>query len=367
MKRILEVCVDLDGGGIDRYLYNYCSNINDIDFDFVIVEKNKRGILEESLIAHGCNIYRIPRQKNGIRKNYCTLKKIMTQNKYDAIHIHLGYKSLIALICAKKCGIKTRIVHAHIADEPENILHRYLRKIMTFAVKKYATSLVACGIDAAKWVWGENEYNKGNITIHNNAIDTERFKYDKEVRALYRKDLNVNEDEVVYGHIGRLSMQKNQERLIDIFSEICKINSNSKLIIIGRGEKEEVLLQKVKELNLEKKVLFLGVRDDVDKLLNAMDVFVFPSLFEGLPFTLIETQCNGLHAICSDKVSKYSKVSDCIEFLSLNENDKIWAKKAVEISKMPHDISARKHVIDAGYDLSTESKKLKEFYLKNMG
>ncbi len=359
---ILEVCVDLDGGGIDRYLYNYCTRITDIHFDFAIIKKDGIGILEKSLQKCGFNIYKIPRQRDGVIANYKALKKIMLSNRYDAVHAHLGYMSAISLLCAKRCGIKTRIAHAHIAAVPESKISKSFRKLMTFITKKLATHLAACGIDAAKWVWGEKTYSKGLVTIHNNAIQTEKYSFSLEKRRLARKGLGVT-DELIVGHVGRLCEQKNQIRLIDIFYTLLKTEKNAQLILIGQGELEQKIISKIHGLGIQAHVHLLGVRDDVPTLLNAMDVFVFPSLYEGLPFTLVETQCNGLPCVSADSVTSQASINSNTVFLSLYESDRKWADLALEMAAQGHDRQGKINVQKAGFDIDIEAQKLKCYYM----
>ena len=362
--RILQVCVDLDGGGIDRYLLNYCTRIKDISFDFAIIENKNIGILEAPIRSLGCNIYHIPRQRKGVINNYRSLKKIMSQNQYDAIHVHLGYKSLIALIAAKNSKIKTRIVHAHIANVPEKRIEKITRKIFTSLVKYYATALVACGIDAAKWLWGERLYKNNNVTIFNNAIDTRDYSYSIEKRTRIRKQLGLSKGQLVIGHVGRLCEQKNQIRLIEIFHLLHQQVNNSFLILIGRGgDQEEEIRLNIAKHKLDDCVSLLGVREDVPELLNAIDVFVFPSKYEGLPFTLIETQCNGLPSISSDNVTHHVKVSDFLFFLPLEAENTEWCNQILRLSTVGHSESAWKEVRNAGYDIVIEAAKLKSFYI----
>ncbi len=360
--RILEVCVDLDGGGIDRYLLNYCSRIPDIQFDFAIVDHKKRGILEPELEALGCHIYRVPRQSAGVKANYQALKKILTDHHYDAVHVHLGYRGALALLCAKNCGIKTRIVHAHIAYETENFKQTCIRKVFTVLTKSLATHLAACGVDAGKWVWGKRAYNSGKVKIHNNAIDTGRFRFQPELRQVKRQELGLSENTLAVGHVGRLSLQKNQTRLLEIFAEVAKQVPDAKLFVVGRGDSEKQLWQQAEALGLQQQVVFLGIRSDVDQLLNAFDVFVFPSLFEGLPFTLIETQCNGLPAISADTVTPLVKVSDYVRFLPLSATDAAWAEQSLQEAQRGHGASAYEAVIAAGYDIDTEAAALADYY-----
>lgn len=363
--RILEVCVDLDGGGIDRYLLNYCSRIPEIQFDFAVVD-NKIGILEPQLEALGCHIYRVPRQSHGVRANYNAIKKILTDNHYDAVHVHLGYRGAVALWCAKRCGVQTRIVHAHIAAEPESIKQRLVRKGFTILVKRLATHLAACGVDAAKWVWGSRTYTKGKVTIHNNAIETSKYAYSVETRTAVRADLGLGDDTLVVGHVGRLSAQKNQLRLLDIFGEIHRMRPDSVLLLVGRGDLENAILRKVEEMSLSGAVRLLGVRDDVPRLLSAFDTFMFPSTHEGLPFTLIETQCNGLPAVSADTVTPLVKLGNDVEFLSLAQSDTVWAQAAIAAAERGHDSAGARSVAEAGYDIDREAARLRDYYTKTI-
>ena len=360
--RILEVCVDLDGGGIDRYLLNYCSRIPEIQFDFAVVD-NKIGILEPQLEALGCHIYRVPRQSHGVRANYAAIKKILTDNHYDAVHVHLGYRGAVALWCAKRCGIKTRIVHAHIAAEPESAKQRIIRKGFTVLVKGLATHLAACGVDAAKWVWGAKTYAKGKVTIHNNAIETAKYAYSADTRTAVRADLGLHENTLVVGHVGRLSGQKNQLRLLDIFGEMHRLRPDSVLLLVGRGELDEPIRRKAADMGLADAVRLLGVRDDVPRLLSAFDTFVFPSTHEGLPFTLIETQCNGLPAISADTVTPLVKLGEDVVFLSLAQSDAVWAQAALVAAERGHDPAGARRVADAGYDIDREAVRLRDYYV----
>lgn len=360
--RILEVCVDLDGGGIDRYLLNYCSRIPEIHFDFAVVD-NKIGILEPQLEALGCHIYRVPRQSRGLRANYNAIKQILTQNTYDAVHVHLGYRGAVALWCAKRCGVKTRIVHAHIAAEPETTKQRMIRQGFTVLVKRLATHLAACGVDAAKWVWGEKTYAKGKVTIHNNAIETAKYAYSADTRASVRAQLGVAETTLVVGHVGRLSAQKNQLRLLAIFGEMHRLCPDSVLLLVGRGDLEEPIRRKAEKMGLSDAVRLLGVRNDVPQLLSAFDSFVFPSTHEGLPFTLIETQCNGLPAISADTVTPLVKLGDDVQFLSLAQSDADWAQAALAAAKRGHDPAGACRVAEAGYDIDREAARLRDYYI----
>ena len=359
--RFLEICCDLDGGGSDRYVYNYCTRINNIHFDYSAVD-NRRGILEPLLEEKGSLVFHVPQIKKGPIKYYKTIKSYIKSGNYDGVHIHLGHKSFLALLAAKKSNVKTRIVHAHIAFVPENPIQRGIRFISTLATKHLATDLAACGVDAAKWVWGKKTYEYGKVRVINNAIETKQYAFDQSKRIHLREQLGIQEQQVVVGHVGRLSEQKNQIRLLEIFAELQKICGNAVLIMIGQGEMEKEIQEKIIELNIANSVKMLGVRKDVADLLNIMDVFVFPSKYEGLPFTLIETQCNGLRCLCSDTVTSLVDITGIIQFVSLDESNEKWAEKALQEVQKGRMIGAREKVVEAGYDIDMEALKLEQYY-----
>lgn len=328
--KILEITSDLDGGGVDRLLYDYCSRMtNDIQFDFVVTSKTE-GILEKPLKELGCKIYRISQIREGLQKHNNQLKKILTDNHYDVIHDHSGYKAWCNLRVAKKCGVTARIAHSHQAFMEETTKQKIMRILSTSITKMYSTELFACGNDAAKWMWGEKAFNNGKVYIMKNAIQTERFNFSPEKRERIRSEYNIT-DKFVIGNVARFSYQKNHEFLIKIFAEVKKIRNDAVLMLIGRGELEDAVKKQVSELDLEESVLFMGVRNDVPDLLNAMDVFVLPSRFEGLGMVYIEAQFNGLRCLASDRVPKEANITDSMVYLPLKEEHE-WASRIIENS-----------------------------------
>lgn len=362
MVKILHTIPALDGGGADRVIYDYCVRmIPQIQFDF-IVHSDHKGILEEELVSLGCNIYHIEPARNGFFKYIKNINQILHQNKYDMIHVSQGYWGYFFILLAQLNGIGVRIAHAHMANVPENKLTRVKRKIFSKLTILSATDLFACGFDAAKWMWGEKLFRKNKVKIMVNAIDGEKFTFNNNLRNHLRKNWDF-ENQFVIGNVGRLAHQKNQSFLIDVFSEIKKFKNDSKLVLIGRGELEEELRSKVERMGLKESVVFTGVRSDVNQLLNMLDVFVLPSLFEGLPITLIEVQMNGLPTIVSDNITEESKFTDNYLSLSLETSPIIWAKKIISLNtdrnSLPKDI---KNLRDVNY----LAKLQEEWYLNRM-
>lgn len=359
--KILETVTNLDGGGVDTLVLNYCSRIiPKHHFDF-LVRSSSEGICERPLRELGCNVYHLP----SIRKHPIgyirTLYQALKNGQYDIVHTHGNYKSIVILILAKWLGIKVRIAHSHIANIPETRREKIARKILVPAAKYFATDLFACGRDAAIWMWGKKAYEAGRVFIMTNAVDTKHFAFSEKNRKKYRKELNI-ENRFVIGNVARLSYQKNHTFLIKVFSELLKRDENALLLLIGRGELEEQIRQEVRELSLEKQVVFMGIRNDVPELLSTLDVFVLPSHFEGLPVTLVEVQANGLPAVASDTITDEIQLSSNLIYLSLNQPAEKWAETICSLrgKRMEIDMASNGYDIDAAAVLL--KKKYEELY-----
>lgn len=317
--RILHVTSELDGGGIERLLFDYARRMpHDVRFDFAI-NADIEGILEKPLTEMGCNIFRIPRLRNGLRNYKKQLTDILKNGNYDIIHVHSAYKAFVPLFVAKKSGIKARIAHSHICNAPESRKEKAIRKISTVLTKHYATNLFACGVDAGRWVWGD----AADFYVMPNAIDADKFRFDTTKREKIREELNLN-GKFVIGNVARFSFQKNHEFLIKVFSSVVKSCPNAVLLLVGQGELMNDVKLQVKNLNLEESVIMLGVRNDVPDLLNAMDLFVLPSRFEGLPVTLVEVQANGLPSVAADTITREMCLASSMEFKPLIVEE--WSK-----------------------------------------
>lgn len=359
--KVLHITSELDGGGVERLLYDYCSRmIPHIEFDFVVTSKTK-GILEQPLIDLGCQVFHISSFRDGINKHNKQILDIIINGKYDIVHDHSGFKAFFNLYLAKKCDVKTRIAHSHQAYMVENMFGKLIRKTVTPLTKLIATDLFACGIDAATWMWGEKLYNCGKVRIMTNAINVPVFKYSELTRSEMRKALNLT-NKFVVGNVARFSYQKNHDFLIDIFAAIKHSNKDAVLLLIGGGELESSIRTKVQALGLNDCVLFLGVRDDVPQLMSAMDAFVLPSRFEGLPVTLVEAQAASLPCYVSDSITKEISITKFIEYIPLSYSVDMWAEKILATSSEPR--SDNSEVISrSGYDIEIESKKMQEWYM----
>lgn len=355
--KVLHITVDLDGGGVDRLLYDYCSRmIPDHRFDFVVTSSS-RGILEAPLEALGCRVFHLPTIRGDLRSRMSRLRSILIEGNYDAVHDHTGYRGLFTLALAQRMKIPCRIAHSHICNIPESPFQHFTRLVATRISKHFATDLFACGKDAAKWMWGADAA-RGIVKIMPNAINLTEFQFDSSIREEMRRQLKID-DKLVIGNIARFSFQKNHSFLIDVFYEITKGNDDAILLLIGGGELCPEIKKKVESIGLGEKVLFLGVRKDVPQLLNAMDIFLMPSLYEGLPVTLVEVQANGLPAIVSDSITDEILLESNCKSIALSKTTHEWAS---EVLNMRTERNADASLVEGKYDIDVAANNLSRWY-----
>ena len=238
-----------------------------------------------------------------------------------------------------------------------------MKQLLRVFSKVYATDYMCCSEHAGRWLFGDKEYDKGNVYLLNNAIDIEKFKYDERLRANKREELGIDDDTLVIGHIGRFVEQKNHRFLIDIFNEIHQKNKNSILLLVGQGPLMKEIKEKVEKLNLSRCVKFLGQRNDANQLYNAMDVFLFLSLYEGLGMVLIEAQANGLPCLASSEVPQTAKITNIIDFIDLKEDKNIWVEKILN-THSSRRLDFFQKAVNGKYDIHCEAKKLEDKYLE---
>jgi glycosyltransferase involved in cell wall biosynthesis len=360
--RVLHVLASLDRGGAETMIMNIYRKINKniIQFDFVVNKKNDKYSYESEIIEFGGRIYYMPQYKI---VNYFSYKRAWTHllskhKEWKIIHGHHTSAAVIYLNIANKKKLTT-IAHSHTAGGEGNI--KSITKIlMRYPLRYIATYLFACSGSAGKWMFGNNVSEKDNFFILKNAIDIKNFIYNENVRKRKQEELGV-ENKFVVGHVGRFQKEKNHKFLIEIFKEIHEKNHNACLLLVGDGELREKMEKKVKNLGLTDFVIFTGVRDDIAELMQAMDVFVFPSLYEGLPVTLIEAQASGLKCLVSDSITDEVGKTNLVEFISLNKSYDYWAEYALKCKLNNYRNMSPEIVID-GYDVRKEVSKLVDFY-----
>ena len=324
--RVCQVLHGIVGGGSEQVVLNYCSRMPDIHFDLLYQYEPNSQILERFQEAN-INCIQIPDKVHHPLKHLWTMFKIFRKGRYDVVHSHLdwfmnGYVCLLARLA----GIKKRIAHHHQAYHPTNPLLIFLCVCLRMPCKLFATHWLACGEAAAINGWGKSAVKKGKVTILPNAIDSDRFKFNEKQRNEVRARYGISDDDFVVGHVGRFFPQKNHEFLIDVFAELHKQMANAKLLLLGKGPLQEHIQQKVEKLGLSRCVIFAGLQRDPASFYTAMDVFCFPSLWEGLPLTLVEAQYSGLPCVVSDAVPRETSITDNVFSLPIDDV-KLWCEK----------------------------------------
>lgn len=359
--RIAHIIGKWLGGGVESVVMNYYRNIdkNKIQFDF-ICDEDSTDIPYKEIEELGGKVILIPPYQK-VFKYHKELKKVLMNGNYKIVHSHINTLSVFSLWAAKSAKVPVRIAHSHSTTNKKEWKKNLIKNILKPFSKLFATDYFACTEHAGVWMFGEKEYD--NIYILNNAIDINKFKFNKEIRNQKRNELKIKDDTYVIGHIGRFVKQKNHELIIDVFNEIHKENKNTMLLLVGQGPLQEAMKQKVKDLKLTKFVKFLGQRNDVNELYQAFDEFFFPSLYEGLGMVAIEAQASGLPCVASTEVPGIARVSENMEFLELEDTIGTWKNTILEQLKLKRQNNI-KNIKQAGYDIKTEVKKLEEKYIE---
>ena len=368
MEPIRVLCVNgglLNRGGIEAVIMNYYRNIDKskVQFDFV-VHGFEKGIHDEEIELLGGKIYNIPIKSKDYVGNIKALRAIFDSGVYKIVHSHMDAMGMLVLKTAMKCGIPFRIAHSHNTNHlTNNKIKYYLNEYARKNIKKYATHLLSCSEMAGRWLFGDDAFNGNNVRILNNAIDSKNFYFNEFTRIKVRKHLDL-QDNLVFGHVGRFEHQKNHLFLIDIFHEILKLRKNAKLILIGDGHLKNQIMERTNQIGISEKVLLLGLRTDINELLNAFDALLLPSLFEGLPVVLIEAQANGLQSFVSDSITREVNILNLVKYFSLNDSAPEWAAKI--LSNYSYGIErkvSKNSFIATGYDIENSALDLQNLYL----
>lgn len=356
--RILHVVTHMNRGGLETMLMNYYRKIDrtKVQFDF-LVHRQERADYDDVIESLGGKIYRLPYLNPFSRGYLRALDAFFEEHReYRIVHSHLDCMSAIPLKVAKKHGVPVRIAHSHTSSQDINLKYP-LKLYYKTRIKNYATDLFACSEKAGKWMFGTD-----NFKILPNAIDVKQYLYDSDKRKKKREELKVGNAFVV-GNVSRFSKVKNHKFLIDILSELLKIDNNVKLILVGEGEEYEKIKCLVKNRGLSDNVIFTGLRSDVFEIMQAFDVFVLPSLYEGLPVTMVEAQAAGLPCFISDGVPIDCKITDDVYRISLDKGDKEWAEQIYTMRNFDRKNTYSK-IVDAHFDIIQNAKYLQNFYME---
>lgn len=360
--RIAQIMGKWVGGGVESVVMNYYRNIDrkKIQFDF-ICDIDSTNIPYGEIYKLGGKIILIPPYTK-IFKYQKYLKKVLMDGNYKIVHSHINTLSIFSLFAAKRANIPIRIAHSHSTTNKREWKKNFIKQLLKPLSKLFATDYMCCSEVAGRWLFGNKTYDKGKVILLNNAINVKEFEYNERTRAIEREKLCINNDRLVIGHIGRFVEQKNHEFLIDVFNEIQKINEDSMLVLAGQGPLENKIKNKVEELNLNKKVIFLGQIDEVSRIYQAFDIFILTSLYEGLPVVAVEAQAAGLLTILSSSMTKESRILETTKFISLKEKPKIWAEKIINAYHNYTRVKTNQILQKKDFDIIIEGKKLEKIY-----
>lgn len=357
--RVLQVVTHMERGGLESMLMNYYRHIDreKVQFDF-LVHRQERAAFDDEIEALGGRIYRLPRLVPWSRSYLNALNRFFDEYpEYKIVHVHQDCLSSVILKITAQHNVPVRIAHSHSANQDKNLKYP-IKLCYKRAIPKYATDLFACGKKAGDWMFGGAPYQ-----IINNAIEAASYTYCPAKREDIRRKLGIA-DELVIGHVGRFNQPKNHPFLLEIFAALLKKEPNAVLLLVGSGEDMPNIQEKARTLGISEHVRFLGVRSDVAELMQTMDVFVFPSLYEGLPVTMVEAQAAGVPCLISDKVPPECIITKgLVDILSLSASPETWAEKILEKREFPRT-DRRVEIAAHGFDITTEAVKLQKFYLE---
>lgn len=363
--RVLQVLDKIShNSGVSAVVMNYCRHMSDenIQIDFLLYEEPEQQ-WTELLKKKDIHIYvsgkpsarGIVTYKKNVEQFFC-----LHAGEYDIVHLHIPNAAFIVLKCAKKCNIPVRIMHSHNARGADGIV----KKVRNFVLNKwgllYANQYFSCGIEAAKYLFGKMKVDTNEVVIIHNAIELEKYKFDLKRREEIRKELGLKE-EILLGHVGRFEEQKNHQGLLKIFRKLIDQNDNYRLVLLGDGPLREQIQREIISDGLEDKVYFKGIVNNVHEYLSAMDMFLLPSLYEGVPLVGVEAQAAGLPCLISNRVSSEIKLTDRVEFLDINESD-AWCENIQKMKKHQWDRNNLEKNNLEQFDIKKQAIRLERLY-----
>lgn len=361
--KVAEFVSRLEFGGVESMLLNYLPHFkNKEQFDFHIITQdiNVQRCIEE-FEKIGCTVHIVTHKRTNFLKNTKEVFAIMKAEKFEVVHSHMTMTNFYVMFLAWVLGIPKRISHSHETSNATGFKSLLTDSIIKFINKCFSTVWMACGYDAGIFLYGKKAVERKKVLIANNAIDLNKFHPNETTQKKIRDLYNIK-NSVCIGHVGRFITVKNHSFVVDIFSEFLKFNPDSKLLLIGDGELREEISKKVTKLDLNDKVIFTGNITNTNEFFQAMDVFVLPSLHEGLPVVSIEAQAAGLPCFISSNVDKRCAFTDGVKFLSINASAKEWANLIFQHTEKKDRYSSKKALTVAGYNIEIEAKKLEQIY-----
>ncbi|WP_295084256.1 glycosyltransferase family 1 protein [Ruminococcus sp.] len=360
--RVAHVIGKLNAAGVEAVVNNYYRNIDHSKFQFdYIIDSDGECKPPQELIDLGARYFVVPPYQK-LPQHIKALTKIFRDNKYQIVHSGMNTLAPISMFCAWRAGVPVRINHNHSTAGKGETKRNILKYMLRPFAKCFATHFAACSKYAGEWLFGKRMMQDKTVTVFNNAIDVKKFSFNSVVRNEVRKEIGI-EDKYVIGHVGRFCFQKNHEFLIDIFKAVHETDSNAMLLLVGIGDLQKQIKEKVKNYGLEDSVIFLGVRKDVDRLYQAMDIFVLPSHYEGLPVVGVEAQAAGLPCLLSDQMTKETVILPETKMMPLTVGAKKWAWQIVKMQRTKRR-NTTEDIRKAGFDIGLAANELEIYYDK---
>lgn len=359
--RVAQMMTDMNYGGVEMVVMNYYRHIDrsKVQFDFFALEGSAVPQQEE-IERLGGHVYLVPRYTHLVQYERAIME-LFRKNQYQIVHSHMNTLGVFSLWGAQRAGVPNRIMHNHSVAGKGETKKNFVKYLLRPFAKIYPTQLCACSESAGRWLYGDSEFR-----VFNNAIDLEKFSFDAQKRAALRKELGL-EGKFVVGHIGRFCYQKNHEFLLEVFAELQKLCPEAVLLLVGEGETQERIFQKAEQMGLKEKIHFVAQSKEPSKLYQAMDVFILPSRYEGLPVVGVEAQACALPLICSTDISRETKLLDSTRFMRLSESPRKWAEAALALAEQTPRRDTSKEMTEKGFNIAVEAKKLEVFYQSLLG
>lgn len=361
--RVLHVIGSMNCGGAETLIMNLFRKIDreKVMFDF-LVHTSQKGIYDDEIGELGGKIYHIDKflGKNIFSYYRYVNEFFKTHEEMKIVHGHIGSSASLYLYAAKRNGCVT-IAHSHSTGNEKKSLHDMAYSVCSYPTRYIADFFFGCSSEAGRSRFGGRIVCGERYKNFANAIDTERFVFKKEKRAAIRNELGIN-DKFVIGTVGRISEAKNPLFTVEVFYEYNKINKNSVLLWVGDGELADYVRNKIKELSIDDRVIMLGQKTNVQDYLMGMDIFLFPSKWEGLPTSVIEAQASGINCLLSTAITKEVEITDLITWMALDNSTKEWANKIDKITPKKRD-GRKEEIIKSGYDINTQARFAQDLYL----
>ena len=366
--KVLQINIGNNLGGVSSLIYNIYLNINksQVNFDFLSSGKSSYEVYKDEIKKMNGKIYSFNILQKGLInkiKFYKKLKEFLKNNKYDIVHINSGsviFDFFAALAVKRTCESKI-VIHCH-SMQNNKFLKKYISKIFKILLSKMGDYYLACSTIAGEAMFSKKIVNSNNFTILNNGIDVKKYEYNVQTCNELRQKYKINKDAIVMGNVARFVKIKNHDFMLEVFNKYHQQNNNSYLVLIGDGELEDEIKDKVKKLNLERFVIFTESVKNVYDYLNMMDIFIFPSISEGFGLAVLESQANGLYTIASTGVPNETRLTPLIDYVSLDCD--LWLKKLLNYKKNNNRKSYNEILLNTEYNIKISAEKLLDIYKK---